>query len=244
MYQTCTNFYKQNKTTPRAYVDSNPVPRKTKNQHCTKPVPSQIYFSLEADMCRQLEKYFHLQPAKSIYKNCDSRITYSRPTFIQTLSHKVKHLHQIPKHLYQISKHLYQISKHLNRYSLNNRKHTYGHSSRQSKLKYSTHNRKSRNLYKSRKPTNLHKKCTTQHRNDKSPRFEKLTSKPPPPHLHLQNTKPLETCLLTLAPRLHNPHETQGHANRNIFKDQEAPSHISNSASKDNSRTTNSHHSS
>jgi hypothetical protein len=112
------------------------------------------------------------------------------------------------------------------------------------KLKFPTYNSKSRNLHRSRRPTNPRQKYKSQHQNGKSLKTEKLTGKPPSLHLHLQNTKPLQICLLILVPCLFNPNETQGQTNRKIFKDQEVPLHISNSASKDNSRTTNSHHNS
>jgi hypothetical protein len=60
----------------------------------------------------------------------------------------------------------------------------------------------------------------------------------------LQITQLLQLCPLTLELYLYNPNKMQGQTNRNIFKEYVAPSHISNSASKDIARNTNSNHNS
>jgi hypothetical protein len=89
-----------------------------------------------------------------------------------------------------------------------------------------------------KKTIDKHQKPTQYQCNVKPLKTKEFIGKPLTPHPQLQITKHLQLCLLTLELYLHNPNKMQGQMNKNIFKEQEAPSHISNSASKDISRTT------
>jgi hypothetical protein len=75
-------------------------------------------------------------------------------------------------------------------------------------------------------------------------RFQAFAGKPLIPRFQLYISKILQAYILTIWPCPQNLNNKQGQTNRNLFQEHETPSHISNSASRKLSKTTNSHHNS